>query len=94
VGVIVLGAKSCEGHFSYVDNHPPLAARSARSCTVMRKIDPHGEAAELVSTRVIGPDLIWLNETWVELGYKTRSEFLRQVVRLAQRHQEELEAAS
>ena len=60
----------------------------------MQKIDPNGEAAEIVATRMLGPDLKWLDAKVVELGYKNRSELLRRVVRLAQEHEKELGAAS
>ncbi|GAA5036888.1 hypothetical protein GCM10023258_39810 [Terrabacter aeriphilus] len=60
----------------------------------MRKIDPNSGAATVLSGRLPDPEIGWFDETSAELGYKSRSEFLREVVRIARKHQEDLQAAS
>jgi hypothetical protein len=72
---------------NYMRVRPSTTRKHSRAIVHgMRKIDAKGDACELVSSRMTGEELAWLNETWRELGLSNRSELLRRAVKVARQH--------
>jgi hypothetical protein len=67
-----------------------LAFKVRESARMAQKpLDPKGGASPLVSGRLHTDQAAWLNELWPHLS-GSRSELLRRVVAVAQKHEEEL----